>query len=246
MLMISPCRSGSTVMLRVFGYGGAAAYFQPIKNALRWGHLGENRPWIPPNDGGPVFIKETFGPFHRFETAFDPVQELIISGLAPDRLRLVVLLRDPGMVWVSWRTVWPQSARMELLAQSYRACLSCVATARQSGIPVVQLKYEASARDPGQTLSPLFSEMGLGQAEKALRDWPIRPAFGAAGSGVFLPKEPADYITQGAHDLVIQAAAFGKLPPRATPTAEELEQIARSSILQNHAAMSALPTEFPA
>lgn len=243
-LMISPCRSGSTAMLRVFGHGGAAAYFQPIKNAYRWAQMGEYRPWTPPTDGKPLFVKETFGPYQRFETGFDPLQDLTSAGLELARLRLVVLLRDPGMVWASWRSVWPKSARLDLLAQAYRACLTCVASARQLGVPVAQLGYEASANDPTAALGPLFAAMGLGPVEAALQDWPKRAGFGAAGSGVVLPQEPADYITQGAHDPVIQAVGFGALPPRATLTPDERAQIARCGIAQSHAALTQLPTEF--
>lgn len=71
-------------MLRVFGYDGFAAFYQPIRNALRWRLLGAHRPWQPPCVASPIFIKETFGPFHSAEVSFDPLAQLIGAGVPFD------------------------------------------------------------------------------------------------------------------------------------------------------------------
>lgn len=239
-LMISPCRSGSTVMLRVFGYAGFAAFFQPIKNALRWREMGQERPWSPPTGAGPVFIKETFGPFAAFETAFDPLAELIDAGVPIAKIRLVVLLRDPGHVWASWRSLWPETSTLELLMQSYQACLGCVATAQRLGVPVQKLDYEACVEDPAMALGGLFSSLGLPAPDAALCDWPGRPGYGTPGSGVVLPVEPAPYITPGAHTPVIESRTICQMPPRARPSATELERLANTDIPANHARLAAL------
>ena len=202
--------------------------------------MGKDRPWHPPAGTAPVFIKETFGPFAAFETQFDPLAELLNAGLPADSVQLVVLLRDPRMVWASWRNLWPQTSTIGLLECTYHACLNCVATALGKGVPVQPLSYEASTMDPPHALGVLFGALGLGAPEPALHDWPNRPGFGEPGSGVVLPDEPDRYITPGGHDRVIRSAGFHQMPPRAEPTSAELAQIARSDILRSHANLAAL------
>jgi len=67
-LSVSPCRSGSTVLLRVFGSSGIQAHYQPIKNTLRWLVQAQEFQWtLPYIPNQKIFIKETLGPFLNIE-----------------------------------------------------------------------------------------------------------------------------------------------------------------------------------
>ena len=239
-LMVSPCRSGSTVMLRIFGYSGFAAFFQPIKNALRWRYMGQERPWRAPETTGPVFVKETFGPFEDAETQFNPLRELIRAGVPADRLKLVVLLREPSLVWSSWRSLWGEDTRIELLAEAYHACLDTVAAAQALGVGFETLDYAACCANPHAILGSLMQRFGHELPLDAVSGWENRPGYGAPGSGVHLPCEPEPYITHGAHDPIIASRAFGPVPPRAQPTRADLEAIAGTDIEASHARLSAI------
>ena len=245
-LMISPCRSGSTVMLRIFGYSGFAAFFQPIKNALRWRYLGQDRPWRAPETAKPIFVKETFGPFDEIEARFNPLRELIKAGVAADRLKLVVLLREPSLVWSSWRSLWGDRTRVEVLAEAYHACLGTVGSARALGVEVETLDYAACCANPQAILGSMLDRFGYALPPDAVSGWENRPGYGAPGSGVHLPFEPEPYITHGAHDPIIASRAFGPVPPRAHPTQADLETIAGTDVEASHARLAAIGGSVPA
>ena len=239
-LMISPCRSGSTIMLRIFGYGGFLSFFQPIKNALRWRHLGHERPWSAPETAQPVFVKETFGPFEQVEVRFNPLRELIKAGIPAERLRLVVLLREPSYVWSSWRSLWGERTRVDVLAEAYHACLGTVGLARALGVVTETLDYEACCKNPLAILGAMFQRFGHQLPMDAVSGWQDRPGYGAPGSGITLPQEPEPYITDGAHDPIINSRAFGPVPPRAEPTHEDLMAIAATDIEASYARLKAI------
>ena len=108
-LSISPCRSGSTVILRAFGALGIESHLQPLKNLLRWRTLGKKHCWQPRDDAlKPIYIKETLGPFTEAEARFDPLSLLLDAGISAERVTLLVLGRLPLESWASWQMWWPE------------------------------------------------------------------------------------------------------------------------------------------
>ena len=203
-LMISPCRSGSTVLLRPFGYSGIPSFFQPIKNALRWRLEGREKPWLPPREDV-VFLKETFGPFLAEETAFDPLAELCASGVDPTRLHLVLLQRDPGAVWSSWCEYWEGRTSKALFERAFAACGAVCRTAERLGIPVETCDFDACLADPKGRLGQLFQALDLRFDPSVVAGWDQRPGFGAQGSGIHMPEEPPAFVTRGVHNRAIEA-----------------------------------------
>ena len=237
-LMVSPCRSGSTAMLRVFGYSGYTAVFQPIKNALRWQNLETSAPWEMPAVRS-VFIKETFGPYHQFEVLFDPVQVLLEAGVDPARLRLVVLLREPADVWASWQAVWGGLARISMLEQAYAACEAAVASARVAGVGLDTLSFEACCADPRREVGRLFDAMGQTLTDHAVAHWDALPRFAQDGSGVVIPQEPERYVVPHAHAAAVQSAAYGQVR-RVQASARDQAAIRDTVIPVRHANLSGL------
>ena len=216
-VMISPCRSGSTAMLRVFGYAGFSAYFQPIKSVLRWRHLGEHRQWDMPRTPK-VFLKETFGPYHEFEVAFDPIAALLQAGLAPKSLHLLVLLRDPATIWASWQAIWGNLTRLNYLEQSFQACINTSNTAQSAGIPIQIVDYQRCVSQPTQEIGAVFDTLGLVLKPGATSEWNAKPGFAQSGSGVIVPQEPDRYVLPSAHQRTVDSTAFGQVPAQVQPT----------------------------
>ncbi|NOR51464.1 MAG: hypothetical protein GQ470_02490, partial [Gammaproteobacteria bacterium] len=118
-LSISPCRSGSTVILRAFGALGVESHLQPLKNLLRWRSLGKRHCWQPRDNALKlIYIKETLGPFTEAETRFDPLSLLLATGISAERVSLLVLGRLPLETWASWRLWWPERTSIELFIDS--------------------------------------------------------------------------------------------------------------------------------
>ncbi|MDW3223178.1 MAG: sulfotransferase family protein [Paracoccaceae bacterium] len=240
MLLVCPCRSGSTIMLRAFGHAGVAAFFQPIKNALRWGLLGERRPWEVPSeiDQKTVFLKETFGPFRLEETTYDPLECLLAVGLPAERINLVVLMRDPAAVWLSWQKHWSAQTSPTLFADAWHACLKCVKTARAHGVSVQSLRHAQFSAEPLLAMRSLFEMLNLDFPAEALDDWIEKQGFGEAGSGVFMPDEPDVFVTPGAHDPVIAARRIHPIASNGSLDATDRMLLKRAGAIDAYHALS--------
>lgn len=239
MLLVCPCRSGSTIMLRAFGHAGVPAFFQPIKNALRWELEGEKRPWeiLSEFDRETIFVKETFGPYRQEETTFDPLARLLAAGVPADRIVIVVLVRDPAAVWLSWQMHWRAQTSPELFAETWRACLKCIKTARAHGISVQSLLQENFSTEPFLAMTKLFDLLQLKFPQAALEDWVKKPGFSEVGSGVYMPDEPDVFITPGAHDPVIAARGVLPMDSRGTLCATDRLLLTRVGAFKNYEAL---------
>jgi hypothetical protein len=208
-LSVSPCRNGTTVLLRVFGAAGVPAYYQPLKNVLRWQMQGEVRPWSLPA-GGRVYLKETLGPYTLLEAGFNPLAALLEAGLPRERLRVFVAGRAPLNAWASWFGWWGQVTTTGIFQQAYETVEAIRRQALALGIPTAVFLYEA-IRDNGCELAVerLFNWAGIPYAVNAVRGWLALPPFGSEGSNIFLPDEPPVFDVPGLHDKVETANALG-------------------------------------
>ncbi|MEP0962914.1 MAG: hypothetical protein ABJQ70_04770 [Roseobacter sp.] len=138
-----------------------------------------------------------------------------------DRIELVVLLRNPIAVWQSWQKYWQGRCDPEIFAAAWRSCLACLKTARSYGVHAQFLQQENFSNAPLLEMTALFDSLHLRFPSDALDLWSHKPGFGMRGSGVYLPDEPHDFITLGAHDQLIDATGvFPVLPCNDLDTAE--------------------------
>ena len=191
-LMISPVCSGATLMLRAFAQAGYTSVAHPLKTALRWHHLGETRPWSIPTQGA-LFVAESFGPYHRFEVEYDPLRACLASGLDPERLSLVVLLRDPVEVWASWQSIWGNLARIEHLQSAYAMCRSTVQSARSLGCAVHATHHRSCAVATEKTMARLFQSLGHDMAFGLADLVPACQDDSTRAPGVVRPIRPPRY-----------------------------------------------------
>ncbi|MEN8130107.1 MAG: sulfotransferase family protein [Pseudomonadota bacterium] len=213
-LIVSPCRSGSTVMLRVFGASDIVSHFQVLKNTLRWRMQGEIRPWqIPHGHDKVIVLKETLGPFTDEECRFNPLQLLLQAGYPADRLKIVILSRDPFQTWASWQRWWGKKTNPELFIKTYLCVEELRKQADLAGINLTCLCYDIF-RDhyAGEVLGKLFYRLGLVWSSRVLEGWNNLPSFGDPGSNIVLPEEPFRFVTSEIHDHVIKSDYFRYTP----------------------------------
>lgn len=242
-LAVSPCRSGSTVLLRLMGYAGIQSFFQPIKNALRWRLQGMERPWVVPHDVGPIFLKETFGPFLNEEVSFDPVADLLAAGLPADRLQVLIIRRNPCDVWSSWCTYWRDRTTIDLLAASYRACERTFETAQGVGIRVFGCEYDALMANGRTQFQRLFDRLGYAFSPDLLSGWDRHPAYGAPGSCIVHPEEPDAFVTPGVHDQALASSGVSGRKPPYQVGEPEVEQLHRSGVFETYRRLANLDRE---
>lgn len=202
-LCISPCRSGSTVLLRVFGASGIPSYYQPWKNVLRWAMQGAERFWDFPIGPTPVFVKETIGPYTRIETAFNPFDVVQAIGYPLEKLRLMLVARDPLQTWSSWHSLWGEKTNLEIFLAAFKQVEVIRQQIKAAGLPLVHFIYE-SVRDYGAeaAISNMFSQLGIPFTRQAVTGWFDLPPFGREGSNVFYPQEPEAFSVENIHEKV--------------------------------------------
>lgn len=209
-LAVSPCRSGSTVLLRAFGGIGVESHFQQLKNLLRWSLLGQDQSWTIPSSAGPdLLMKETIGPFTEAECAFNPLQVMLDVGFPTEKLHVVTLGRAPLITWASWYGFWPDRAPMANMIKAFVTTNQIQEQARVLGIASTCLVFEAFRDNaPEAVFRSLFQRLGLVYSPLAIQGWDASPGFGAPGSNIVLPVEPDRFITPGIHDRVKNASQF--------------------------------------
>ena len=209
-LSISPCRSGTTVMLRVMGAMGVESHFQPLKNVLRWRLEGEIRPWrLAAGARRTVYLKETLGPYTFAEATFNPLQLLLEAGVPAAKLHILIHGRHPLATWASWQKWWRGQTTLDYLLAAYQTTEKIRQQALATNLAITTLVYEAFDQiSPTAVVKQLARRLQVPFTEKAISQWATLPAFGPSQSNVVLPEEPARFITPGIHDRVHQAKAF--------------------------------------
>jgi hypothetical protein len=200
-LSVSPCRSGTTILLRVFGYSGVQAHFQQMKNILRWLMIGRNFDWCLPHGSDLVLLKETLGPFTDAECRFNPLQALLGAGFPQEKLHLLIIGREPVQTWASWDAWWGQKTDVTRCITAFRTTEHVRKQAQELRIPSTNLVYEAFRDHPVEVVvQRLFRRLAIVYTPFAIGNWETLPGCGMPGSNIILPREPPTFVTRGIHD----------------------------------------------
>ncbi len=206
-LLVSPCRSGSTSILRAFAALGLKSYLQPIKNILRWSTFAQQHHWQPVNNSSkPIFIKETFGPFFYAETQFNPLAILLDCGFEKHNIHLLRLGRTPLETWVSWKHYWHEKTSIDLFIRSYLQTNNVYQFAQKNNIKSSTLVYEAfhHQEDVSKVIQQLCQTCAIKFKESSVSGWNKLPAFGEKDSNIIIPKMPDKYITPNIRQRIEQ------------------------------------------
>jgi hypothetical protein len=240
-LSVSPCRSGTTAMLRVMSALGTKAYFQPLKNLLRWQMQGEKQAWaVSPGSADTIYIKETLGPYSLAESTFNPLELLLNAGVPASKLHLLLYGRHPLDSYVSWKKWWHTNTHIDYFVASYHTTNQVYKQAKLAGISTTALSYEIFSAYPAtEVIQKLAQHMGLAYTEHAVHGWEHLPSFGSPASNIFLPEEPPAFVVESIHDSVHNATEFVYSPPlqavRALISAEERHHMKKSDLFDIYA-----------
>jgi hypothetical protein len=217
-------RGGSTALTNVFGIAGIPSYYQPVKSVLR--HvLSDNSPvaWRIGSNRKHVFAKETFGPYTLAECLFQPLDLLIESGYAADKIHLIVFDREPTSALASWLARWSHRvAEQRLVFHFVLAGLNALRVARSAtrhGVETTTYVYELS-RDPVFAVGKLFERLAIPSLfnEASVSDWDDRGDLASERSSIIFPDEPQIYDVPGLHGSDVAYRFHGR-PATAFPDA---------------------------
>lgn len=189
-LIVGPCRSGTTALLRSTAAVGHPSYFQPIKQLIRGGLAGESPEFtIAPGDS-PIVLKETFGPFVAEEVVFDPVEMLLTRGYPPRRLNVIATFRHPVDTYLSWKRMVSANPTFPVLdtgvfVAAFAHTEAVYERARANGITATAFVVDGCPHlDPRDVLRRLFTRHGLVYTDDAV-EW------GSDKLDSLIHKEPA-------------------------------------------------------
>nr|VFK53951.1 MAG: hypothetical protein BECKTUN1418F_GA0071002_10348 [Candidatus Kentron sp. TUN]VFK55948.1 MAG: hypothetical protein BECKTUN1418E_GA0071001_10357 [Candidatus Kentron sp. TUN]VFK61445.1 MAG: hypothetical protein BECKTUN1418D_GA0071000_11522 [Candidatus Kentron sp. TUN] len=206
-LSVSPCRSGTTVMLRVFGAIGIESHYQELKNVLRWQLQDGDAQWqLPQGRNEIVYLKETLGPYTELEALFNPLAVLLQAGFPPEKLQVLIIGRAPLTTWASWSDQWRGKTTPDRFILAYRTTEQVRLQAHQQNLPVTVLVYESIRdNDPETIISNLFTRLDVHFTPMAIKGWSALPPFGSPNSNVVLPEEPPAFFIPDLHTSVENA-----------------------------------------
>lgn len=200
-MWVSPCRTGSSAMLKAVGFGGTHSVYQKLKSKIRRGlEEGTDSPTTLhfPEGVDHIYLKETLGPFRKEET-FNPLQVLIDAGVPTSKIQLIIAKRDPLATAASWVREFSHSQTPDALVNNmidaYNTVDEINDLAKKYGIPVTSFAYEL-LRDfpPEQVVEKLFSRLGLPLSPRVFEDWATLPKMGEEGSNITYSEEPVKYL----------------------------------------------------
>ena len=213
-LIVSPCRSGSTALLTGLSLVADRAYFQPFKTALRRKIEGLSSP-VALSLSGLTVIKETFGPYLDDEVSYDPLGLLLGYGVRPERLRVIALLRDPAACSASWqrsfRTTHFPLFNTRCFAPAYAATLATLTLARDHNIPSAGVAYSELGTDQMFRLFRSLPEPQLGDA--VVRDWSSSRRFSPGRYAFTKYAEPTRFEVPGLLDGSLSRISLQVTPP---------------------------------
>jgi len=213
-LAVAPCRSGTTVQLRMFSAVEIPSYYQPLKAIMRREAQGMEGDFeIPPEDT--IFIKETLGPYSHAESIFNPLEVLLQAGYPKEKVTLLIEMREPLSTLTSWMEadLSLRENRTALFANfitAYKTIPKILQQAQEGEFQFLPYLYEVQRdTDPANAAARLFSCLQLVYTDSVVAGWEHLPQFGTAESRIFYPLEPSLYYNDPQHDVAATSKGLG-------------------------------------
>lgn len=209
-LSVSPCRSGTSALGRVFSAAGVLSYYQQLKTILRWKMQGKDIYWkVPCLPHTNIFLKETLGPYTEVEALFNPLNILLGVGYPPEKLHIQIFVRHPLNTWVSWDKWWNGATSIDNFIKAYITTEKVREQAEREGIPVTTVVYEAlKYYDAGSVMKRVFGRFGIPYSSIAVKGWQTLPEFGTPESLICYPEKPPVFNVPGILDAAKRADEF--------------------------------------
>ncbi len=177
-LLCGPCRSGTTALSNIFVQAGIESHMQPLKSIRRAKAIGEQIPiWELTGKNDVTHSKETFGEKEESEF-FNPVKILLDLAYPAEKLKVIVMLRDPAQILTSWERLYGESVKRENLARAFFLTDKVRTFCKSKNIKVIPYVHEAiKYNNPRLVVSRLFQKLGLAFSND-LVNWQEKPKFG--------------------------------------------------------------------
>lgn len=200
-LLVGPCRSGTTVNLLVFRGAGITPVNNPIKTALQRELQQQAGKIVIPQTDSPLLIKESLGSFSATESTYNPLRVLELAGYPLERIDVITTMREPLSTFSSWVKTYGDKIALETLlthfTHAFRSVYSLFSDSHSQGLRTTAFVYEA-LRDhsPRYVISSLFRRLDISYTDNAITGWEQFVPFGPwtqEGSGIVFFAKPDLY-----------------------------------------------------
>lgn len=208
-VILSPCRSGSTALLNAFAMSGYPSTFQPIKTAIRRFISNDDAPVEIDSSGSTLVIKETLGPYYNSEVHYEPIN-VLRRAFNIQSISLIALLRRPHECLLSWERsfsgVKGMKYSIDVFNGSYQAVLNTYLWASKSGaMKAVAIRLEDLSR--ADLLEASLAEVDLSFKIEMI-DWKKSEHHKPNAYGFQKPAEPAQFKVAGILDGIKNGAGL--------------------------------------
>lgn len=202
-LLCGPCRSGTTALSNIFVQAGIESHMQPLKSIRRAKAIGEQIPiWELTGKNSIIHSKETFGEKEESEF-FNPVEILLDLGYPAEKLKVIVMLRDPAQILTSWERLYGESVKRENLARAFSLTDKVRTFCKSNGIKTIPYVHEAiKYNHPRLVASRLFKKLELAFSDNFV-NWQEKPKFGdknRSNSHLHFYDSPPEKFIEGVRD----------------------------------------------
>lgn len=181
-VIVGPCRTGTTAFANVFAKAGITVYMQPIKSARRAKEAGKKIiPWKIKEESMAV-VKETLGAITEAEF-FDPIEILLNIGYPREKLVLIAMVRNPYKTLSSWREMWT-NLDLSNFERSYQNIFDIKNRARNKDIKTIAFVHEATRDNtPNSVVQKMFAKIDFyKKTGKKVINWTDESKFGEDNS----------------------------------------------------------------
>ncbi|OGF20410.1 hypothetical protein A2Y83_01510 [Candidatus Falkowbacteria bacterium RBG_13_39_14] len=203
-LLCGPCRSGTTALSNIFVQACIESHMQPLKSIRRAKATGEKIPiWELAGKNGIAHSKETFGEKENSEF-FNPVEILLNLGYPSEKLKVIMMLRDPAQILTSWERLYGESVKRKNLARAFFLTDKVRTYCKSNDIKTIPYVHEAiKYNNPGLVVFHLFQILGINNFSSNFVNWEKSPKFGdknTSNNHLHFYDSPPEKFIEGVRD----------------------------------------------
>jgi len=215
-LGVAPCRSGTTAQLRVFAGAGIESWYQPIKALLRY-RIEKIRSYFMIPNIERIFLKETLGPYTEDESSIDPLEVLLETGIPPDRLAVIIYIREALVTVCSWIEQFSFNTDPDQLVNNAILAFTTVdqIVKKVDTLNIRNTTFDYRVLELNESravLEKFFSSLNLALPDEIFADWSQLPKIGTPESNIFFADEPELYMSQDFHKKVNESSGLRYFP----------------------------------